>query len=53
MHDPTAAGARAATERLTPVYGARLRADVEAALRTRDTDQPPPSSTSTRSQSPA
>ena len=42
MHDPAADGARAAAQRLTPVYGARLQADVEAALHTRETDQAAP-----------
>lgn len=42
MNDPAAIGARAAAQRLTPTYGARLQADVEATLQTRDTDQTPP-----------
>jgi hypothetical protein len=42
MHDPAADGARAAAQRLASVHGARLEADVEAALHSRGSDEAPP-----------
>ena len=42
MHDPAADGARAAAQRLASAHGARLQADVEAALHAHGTDQVPP-----------